>query len=117
MKLATIEKIYHDLLDNVFDSCMPPARIFATRSRGVQGTMTVYTQYENYSELHVNLKKIKGIDSARAVVYHEMCHQYVNQYLGVIECEEHGMLWWHVSKLFRPEGMIIETAEDGDGFT
>ena len=56
--------------------------------------------------MYFNSRAIKG-HWARSIVYHEMIHQYVEEYLGVDEKEHHGPVFWKHYRKFAPTNVIL----------
>lgn len=52
--------------------------------------------------MEFNPADIKGIDFARTIVYHEMIHQYVEEFLELDESDHHGNIFWRNYRLFAP---------------
>jgi hypothetical protein len=61
-----------------------------------------HTKKNGPSVLAFNLSQLEGFSHARAVVYHEMVHQYIEEFLGLDESDHHGPLFWRNYKLFAP---------------
>lgn len=105
MKLKTIINIYRDFNARVFASVLREPRILAKRWRNAHAQYV--TCNNGPSRLEFNPDGLEGIDHARAVVYHEMVHQYVEEYLKLDEDDHHGPIFWRNYKLFAPAGIEL----------
>lgn len=101
MKLQTLINIYTVLNRSIFADVLEPPRFFATRS-------DCHAQYDaNIPAIEFNTREIKGIRHATAIVYHEMIHQYVEEYLGLEESDHHGPIFWRNYLLFAPKNIEL----------
>ena len=109
MNLRTLKQIWEQLNSEVFSGVLYPPRFHRTRSRGEYASYVagITTQ----SELHFNTTAITG-KMARSIVYHEMIHQYVEEFLNVEEKNHHGELFWFYYRARRPANVILFEALD-----
>lgn len=92
MKLATLKNIYRNLNATVFSNLLTEPVILAKRWRNAHGQHVVPTNGRNRMEF--NPAGIVGLSHARAVIYHEMVHQYVEEILDIQEDDHHGPIFW-----------------------
>lgn len=83
MKLNTIKTIYQELNALNFGNVLVMPMILFTRSRDHDGS------YDG-AFMTFNLADTKGFEAARELVYHEMIHQYVDEFLGIKDTCHHG---------------------------
>ena len=83
MKLATVINIYRKLNDRNFGGVLEQPVIGFTRS-------SVHHAYFDRASIRVNLIDTKGIDAVTELVYHEMVHQYIDEFLGIKIKDDHG---------------------------
>ena len=104
MKLRTAIEMYDELNETAFAGLLYRPLFFDTRNR------YTYAAYEAGitvpSAIYVNCRMIFGW-LARSIIYHEMIHQYVEEYLGVYEDDHHGAEFWRNYRLFAPKGIIL----------
>ncbi|MHC4266471.1 MAG: hypothetical protein ACYSUK_11140 [Planctomycetota bacterium] len=104
MNLRTLKQIWEQLNDTVFSGVLYPPRFYRTRSRGEYASYVAGIGTE--SELHFNTTAITG-KMARSIVYHEMIHQYIEEFLGVEENNHHGELFWYHYDRRQPDNVIL----------
>lgn len=85
MKLQTLINIRDELVQDVFPE-LSRVPIFSRRWRNALG------QYSDAGIMEFNPRNISGFDHARAVVFHELVHQYQHEILG--EKPNHGESFW-----------------------
>jgi hypothetical protein len=110
MKLATIKILYDELNADLFAGALTRPRILAKRWR------SAYAQYvtpNGPTRLEFNIANIKGFSMARAVLFHEMVHQYLEEILHSNEENPHGELFWRVYTWFAI-GQNIQLFEELD---
>jgi hypothetical protein len=104
MRHSTFVHIYDTLNRNIFAGLLERPRILFTRN-------PCHAQYVsdgyNFSEIHFNPTDIRGIKHATAIVYHEMIHQYVEEYLHLHEDNHHGPIFWRNYRIFAPAGVEL----------
>jgi hypothetical protein len=103
MKLVTIVNIYNEINANVFANVLQRPPILAKRWRDAHAQFVDGRQ----RRLEFNLSGIKGMQHARSVVYHEMIHQYVEEYLHLSEDNHHGPIFWRNYKMFAPANITL----------
>lgn len=104
MKLRTLINIWETLNAEIFADVLDRPFIRNTRSSGEYAS---YLASEYYgSTLFFNAAIIKG-HWARSIVYHEMIHQYVEEFLNVSEENHHGEIFWRNYKIFAPTNVIL----------
>lgn len=104
MKLATLIQIWEQLNDSVFSGLLYPPCFYRTRSRGEYASYVAGIGSE--SQLYFNTDHISGT-WARSIVYHEMIHQYIEEFLGIEEANHHGSEFWRNYKLFAPSNVVL----------
>lgn len=92
MKLATLKNIYVELNRDIFKGLLTQPIILAKRWRGSVGQFYVNSHGVSYMEF--NPCGIVGISHARSIVYHEMVHQFVSEYLDCDDDDHHGTIFW-----------------------
>lgn len=104
MKLATLTGIYDEFNRSVFASVLDRPFIRNTRSRGEYAS---YVASEYYgSTIYFNAAIIAG-HWARSIVFHEMVHQYVEEFLELEEDNHHGEIFWRNYRIFAPTNIIL----------
>ena len=83
MKLQTVKEIYRQLNTLNFGDVLEQPIIKFTRSRFNDGTY-------NRQTMQFNLADITGFDAVRETVYHEMIHQYIDEFLSLDTWVDHG---------------------------
>ena len=103
MKLRTFEKLWHELNSSVFAGVLECPRFLRTRGRWD------YASYEwwAYKPSIIRVGPYVNGHNVRDVVYHEMIHQYVEEWLGLEEENHHGEIFWRNYRLFAPEGVQL----------
>lgn len=103
MKRVTIINIYDELNSSVFANVLKRPPIFNKRWNDA------HAQYVdgNKPRMEFNLAGLKGMQHARSVVYHEMVHQYVEEFLNVHEENHHGPIFWRNYKMFAPKNVEL----------
>lgn len=97
MKLRTLKNKYDELNALVFAGVLTRPRMLNTRARHLYASYSI----EAFEALmHFNLKHLRGI--WEKVLYHEMIHQYVEEYLGIEEEDHHGDEFWRNYRIFNP---------------
>lgn len=105
MKRQTLINIYREFNTRNFGGVLVEPGIFALRWKDDLGQFVTSTNGSNRMEFNPN--NIKGIPHARAVVYHEMIHQYVEEFLGLDEVNHHGSIFWRNYKMFATNGVEL----------
>ena len=101
MKLKTLINIYDELNARNFGGVLVRPVILGKRWRNALGQYVVSTNAP--SRMEFNPDGISGLSHARAVVYHEMVHQYVEEFLENDDCSEsHGLEFWKAYRRFAP---------------
>ena len=114
MKLQTYKNIWQDLNRRIFAGLLIQPRILFTRNNTLRGAY--YTnRRESIIEIHRNATC--NLQAANELMYHEMTHQYVEEFLGIEEKEHHGPIFWRNYKLFAPKGFYLFSGDPiGAGF-
>lgn len=83
MKLETVKRIYRELNARNFGGVLEEPRIYFCRSNNMDA---------HYSSrgLGFNLADTKGLFAVRELVYHEMLHQYIDEFLELETLDDHG---------------------------
>lgn len=104
MKFQTFINIYDKLNANIFANVLERPRFRFTRNN-------CHAQYvsdgHEFSEIHINPKDIRGFKHATAIIYHEMIHQYVEEFLNLTEENHHGPIFWRNYRMFAPSGVEL----------
>ena len=104
MKLNTIKRVYDALNETVFAGLLYRPIIWNNRNRHM------YAAYEAGitvpSIISVNLRHING-NNVRSIVYHEMIHQYLEEYLNIEEKIHHGPIFWKHYRKFAPKDVEL----------
>ena len=105
MKLATIKYLYAELNARNFGGVLIQPVILVRRWRNALG------QFVNSgnapSRIEFNPEHLEGISHARAVIYHEMIHQYLHEFLDVEEKDDHGPIFWKHYTMFATKGIEL----------
>jgi hypothetical protein len=106
MKLTTAKRIYDALNDTVFAGLLYRPLLCGTRNR------YTYAAYEAgigvQSRIYINSREIANCPvNGESFIYHEMIHQYLEEYLGIEESDHHGPEFWRNYRLFAPKGIIL----------
>lgn len=83
MKLNTVKKLYAELNARNFGGVLETPRIHFSRTR-------LCDAFYWHNGLGLNLETVKGFDAVRELLFHEMCHQYVHEFLGLETVPDHG---------------------------
>lgn len=104
MKLATIKRLYDELNESQFAGLLCRPMFYGIRNK---------REYASYvacdplpSIMFYNHVAIKGF-WARSIVYHEMTHQYVEEFLGIDEADHHGPIFWKNYRKFAPKNVLL----------
>ena len=106
MKLATLERIWHELNESQFAGLLYPPRFFGIRNEREYASFQAAGEAGGESWMFFNTRHIKGF-WARSIVYHEMIHQYVEEYLGIEESDHHGPVFWKNYRKFAPHNVVL----------
>ena len=100
MKRQAIIEIWKDLNARTFGGVLTMPRILCTRND---------REYASYVEPGIMYFTNKAIRKhwARSIVYHEMTHQYIAEFLGIYDEEGHGRLFWKHYRKFAPMNVIL----------
>ena len=85
MKLITIKLIWRVLNANNFGGVLVEPRIGFSRTRRVDGFWESAGRFMMF-----NLTDTKGFVSVIELVYHEMIHQYIDEFLNLTVEDDHG---------------------------
>ena len=88
----------------MFANVLVCPRIFAMRNDSMFAS---FQWTEKDSKMWFNPGFISGLDAVRSIVYHEMIHQYVDEFLDVVDNDHHGRIFWRNYKLFAPSGVAL----------
>jgi hypothetical protein len=110
MKLKTCINLYEVLNANIFANVLYRPKFWATRAR------YEYASYEAWQDIHggpnlqgviyCNLKHLNG-NNLLEIIYHEMIHQYVEEFLEVEEEDHHGEIFRRNHDLFKPSSIGV----------
>jgi hypothetical protein len=104
MKLRTLISVWEHLNSSVFAGVLTRPRFLVTRNEREYAS---YQWAEKESIIYFNSRHIRGFRHALAIVFHEMVHQYVEEYLGIEEEDHHGDEFWRNHRIFNP-GLTME---------
>lgn len=104
MKLATIRRIYDELNESQFAGLLERPRFFGTRNNREYASYVACDPLPSIMFYHN--AAIAGY-WARSIVYHEMTHQYVEEFLGIEESDHHGPVFWKNYRKFAPLNVIL----------
>lgn len=107
MKYQTFIRIYDTLNQTVFANLLVRPVIVFTRGDYHAQFVNATHHYGRGAYMQFNPADIKGIAHATAIIYHEMIHQYVEEYLELDEDDHHGPIFWRNYKLFAPAGVEL----------
>ena len=98
MKWKTLVKTWHDLNRQIFDGQLTVPHFSYTQSNWRDGGFTI----DNRGRPHMDFSPLdlRGISQARALIYHEMIHQFLDFEMGIDEGAHHGPLFWYYYKIF-----------------
>jgi hypothetical protein len=106
LKLKTLIDIYNSLNNSQFANVLTRPVILGKRWRNAHGQYVVRNNAPNRMEF--NPAGIKGIAHARSVVYHEMVHQYIEEFLENEDCDlHHGPEFWKAYRRFAPSDVEL----------
>jgi hypothetical protein len=108
VKLRTLINVWGQLNAEVFAGVLYPPCFYSTRSRNNFAGYAAGIDCE--SDMYFNLKHILG-RLARSTVYHEMIHQYVEEYLGIEEENDHGPIFLKQYDKFKPADIGVFDCE------
>lgn len=83
MKLNTVKAIYSKLNNLNFGSVLEMPIIKFTRSKVNHG-------YYDVQSITVNLADTVGVVAVTELIYHEMIHQYISEFLKLETSDDHG---------------------------
>lgn len=104
MKLATLKRIYDELNASQFAGLLDRPRFFGIRNNREYASYVAVA--DDTSIMFYHNAAIKG-HWARSIVYHEMTHQYVEEFLGIDEADHHGPVFWKNYRKFAPLNVIL----------
>lgn len=104
MKLATIKRVYDELNKAQFAGLLYRPVFFGIRNNREYASYVA--RPDSLSVMYFNNAAIKG-HWARSIVYHEMTHQYVEEFLGIDEADHHGPVFWKNYRKFAPLNVIL----------
>lgn len=106
MKLKTFIAIYDKLNRDIFANVLIRPMFRFTRSDSCH---MQYVDYNNCSRtaIEINPIDICNPEHARAIMYHEMIHQYVHEHLHMVENNDHGPIFWRNYRMFAPKGIEL----------
>ena len=108
MKFKTAIKVYKELNEKIFDNVLF-IPLFATTRRRYE-----YASYEAWeveywykpSLIRLNLKNLNASNIVETI-YHEMIHQYIEEFLNLTEEDHHGEIFQRNYNLFRPNNIGV----------
>ena len=100
MKLETVKEIYRALNTRNFGGVLIMPTILNRRWREAFGEY--HTKKNGPNVMSFNTNALEGFSHARAVIYHEMVHQYIEEFLCLDEDDHHGIIFWRTYKRFAP---------------
>jgi len=98
MKYNTVIIAFQELNARNFGGVLRQPVIVSLRHRGHHAACVSSTNKALY--LTVNQKGFDSVSHMRSVMYHEMVHQYVEEFLGIDEELHHGPDFWRNYKMF-----------------
>jgi hypothetical protein len=102
LKLETVKKIYLALNAKNFGGVLDMPRILFSRSLDFHGQ-------HSGDILEFNLEGIKGYFAVRELVFHEMVHQYVDEFLQLEDTNDHGKIFVKTYNKFCTSNMTLDT--------
>ena len=90
MKLRTIQTIYDTLNHTIFNGRLVRPTILKSRNTRLAG----HYNYGGLSPAYMAFTDDTGSRAMRGTVYHEMIHQYLDEYLGIEDNGDHGDQFW-----------------------
>ena len=109
MKLNTFKNLYRKLNAKIFANLLIEPKFFSRRWRVTLGQ---YYQHSRgrYSVIEFQTKETPK-ELLLTVVYHEMIHQYVDEFLGIDEEDDHGEEFQRNYRLFAPPGVKMQITD------
>jgi hypothetical protein len=108
MKLKTCINLYEKLNAEVFNHVLYRPAFRATRARGEYASYEAWidtnTGHNIQGVIYCNLKELDG-SNVYWIIYHEMIHQYIEEFLDVTEDDHHGEIFQRNYNLLKPEGV------------
>lgn len=101
--------IWNEINNSVFAGILVMPKFRRTRNRD---TYAAYEDDVEENRIWINQKLVNSFELARKIIYHEMIHQYVYEYLHHDEEPHHDAEFWANYKFFAPTG--IELFEELD---
>lgn len=83
MKLATVKRVYQQINARNFGGVLTMPRILFSRSLD-------FDAQHSGAVIEFNLRDVTGIAELCELVFHEQCHQYVDDFLQVEDDAHHG---------------------------
>ena len=105
MKLLTIKGIYRELNARNFGGVLVEPTILFKRWRNALGQFV--DSGNSRCTMEFQPEHMEGLSHARAVVYHEMVHQYLHEFLKVEEDNHHGPIFWKHYTMFATQGIEL----------
>ena len=99
MKLATVKRLYRGLNEKNFGGVLFEPVIRFSRTTRLDG-------FYEPPLMAFNLKDTKGYYAVRELIYHEMVHQYVDEFLGVEDTNHHGVIFKQTYNKFWSDNMV-----------
>jgi len=83
LKLETVKRIYKKLNTRNFGGVLTEPKFFFSRMRDD------HAKYDGIA-MHFNLADTKGYIAVTELIYHEIIHQYIDEFLGFTNYDDHG---------------------------
>jgi hypothetical protein len=102
VKLITVIIAYQELNARNFGGVLRQPVI--TFSKHSEHHAAYVTSTNKAAYFTVNLLGFDNVQHMRSVMYHEMTHQYIEEFLNIDDKKDHGALFWkHYRKFATPE--------------
>ena len=98
MKFNTVIIAYQELNARNFGGVLRQRIIVSLRHRGHHAAYVTSTNKAPY--FTVNQKDFDSVAQMRSAMYHEMTHQYLEEFLGIDEENHHGSVFWKHYRMF-----------------
>jgi hypothetical protein len=106
MKLNTARTTYDKFNAEIFSNLLVRPVFRRTRARYEYASYVPGFNVYYPSIIFINLNHVNG-NNVRSIIYHEMIHQYVEEFLRVEESDHHGPEFWRNYRLFKPSDVVL----------
>ena len=100
IKLASVKQIYRALNRKNFGGVLVEPIILFSRTR------KLHAFYDRI--MAFNLAETKGWFAVRELVFHEMCHQYIDEFLQAKDDDDHGRVFKKTYSKFATQNMNFD---------